>query len=158
MSEASFRAKLALIGGQGRKAEPSAARAEIRRAFADIKAARERAVTWQQITDLLTAEGLPGLTADKVRALYHAERRIQGERVKRRRRKPTQVREISVPSEKAEPASAVISRPANGSGNPYAELDQRLADEASRREKAEARRKRREMWNPLVPGADEGAE
>jgi hypothetical protein len=153
----SFRSKLALLGGEGRKAEPSAARAEIRKAYAEIKAAREeRQVSWRQIADLLASEGIP-CSADKVRALYHAEARLQGEPKKRRRAKPKAARQNSGAPELAAPPAAVAAS-VTVSGNPYAEHDRRRQEEAERRRQAEERRKRRADWNPFVPGSDGGTE
>jgi hypothetical protein len=84
--------KVASLAPTGSR-EHSPARARVHAAFDEIAAAKARGVTWQQLTDLLTADGVRGaegetLTVDAVRSLFHAERYARGERRKRRTRKP----------------------------------------------------------------------
>jgi hypothetical protein len=88
--------------------ERSAARLRIRETFDDITAARARRVTWQQIADLMNADGLVAtdgqpLTAAKVNALYAAEKATRGGRRKRRPKKaagppPAEVQSPASPS------------------------------------------------------------
>lgn len=83
----------------------SPARRRIRDTFRVIRAARDRGVTWQQITDELNAEiaaageGGP-VTVGMVRALYSAERKL------REKGKPEKAAAKGSPPALPEPASA----------------------------------------------------
>jgi hypothetical protein len=83
-----LRARLAAAEPTHRGQEPSAARVRIREAFEDIAAARDRGLSWQQVTDALAAEGMRAadggaLTWRKVKALFHVERYARGGKRKR---------------------------------------------------------------------------
>jgi hypothetical protein len=89
-----WKEKIASLTPPGRKSEQSPVRARIHANFDEIAAAKERGVTWQQLTDLFTSEGIVGadgepLTADAVRSLFHSERYARGERRKRQPKKST---------------------------------------------------------------------
>ena len=87
-----LRARLAVLQPKrtAAGAEPSAMRLRIRETFPDLVAARERGVTWQQITEAMAEVGIRGyddapLDWRRVKTLFHAERYARGERrVKRR--------------------------------------------------------------------------
>jgi hypothetical protein len=84
-----FRAKLADLEPAPRRQAPSAARIRIRGAFEAITAARGRGVSWQQVAELMTADGVRAadgepLTAGEVKALYHVEKYARGGTRKRR--------------------------------------------------------------------------
>ncbi|KAA5609604.1 hypothetical protein [Rhodovastum atsumiense] len=113
MSDA-FRARLRAMVPAGGRPEPSAARVRISETFDDIAAARARGVTWQQIADLFTADGLAAadgtpLTAGKLNSLYAAEKAARGGRRKKRRPK-TPAASPPVPAG----ADPVAPRPAPG--------------------------------------------
>lgn len=90
MSDDEFTAKLASIIPAGRGVLASDIRLRISEKFAEIEAARDRGVSWQQIADLMAADGVRGLdgkapTQSTVRALFHAERYARGGKRKKRR-------------------------------------------------------------------------
>jgi hypothetical protein len=83
----------ALEPHSARVSEPSETRAYVRANFDTILAARERGVTWAQITKVLTDIGVKApdgspLQWRVLKSLYHAERYAMGGRPKRRKRKP----------------------------------------------------------------------
>ncbi len=87
-----FKASLRALPAAKPKHEPSPARVRIRETYDDITAARARGVSWQQIADLMTRDGIMGtdgkpMTATKVNSLYAAEKATRGERRKRRTKK-----------------------------------------------------------------------
>jgi hypothetical protein len=89
-----FKASLRDLPAAKPRHEQSPARARIREAYTDITAARARGVSWQQIADLMTREGITGtdgkpITAAKVNSLYAAEKATRGERRKPRAKKTT---------------------------------------------------------------------
>ena len=94
MSANDFSAKLASIIPAGANKIASDVWLRISESFAEIEAARERGVSWQQIVDLMVADGLRTLDGKKptqsvVRAPYHKERySLGGKRKKRRGSKP----------------------------------------------------------------------
>ena len=82
--------RLANLTPAARQRDTSAVRRKIRDTFKTIAAARDRGVTWAQITEVLAADGartsdgtIP--TQHEVRALYHLERYSQGGKRKRRK-------------------------------------------------------------------------
>lgn len=84
-----WKQQISALSPAGQKQPHSPARARIHSAFDEIAEAKTRGVTWQQITDLLTADGIrtlegEPLTADLVRALFHTERYARGLRRKRK--------------------------------------------------------------------------
>ena len=83
-------ARLANLAPAAHQRDTSAVRRKIRNTFETIAAARDRGVTWAQITEVLAADGartsdgtVP--TQHEVRALYHLERYSQGGKRKRRK-------------------------------------------------------------------------
>jgi hypothetical protein len=102
-----FRTRLHGLSPARSMQEQSAARLRIRETFDDITTVRARGVTWQQIADLMTADGILAtngepLTAAKVNALYAIEKAARGGR----RRRRTKARPAQPPIRPAEPAGA----------------------------------------------------
>lgn len=166
MADDAFRARLAEVEPAGRRQEPSAARALIQATFEDLTAARKRGVAWQQVAALMAADGIKAadgepLTADEVRALYHAERYARGERRKRptdapkpRPRRVAPIVEVA-PEVAAGPPPAPPPAFDNGKPtNPYAELERRQAKAKQRRERVAKSRD----WNPFDLSDKEASE
>jgi hypothetical protein len=87
--DAEFAAKLASLVPAGRIRDTSAVRQRIRATFDSISSARDIGVTWQQIADLMVADGVltadgTSPTANELRALYHLEKYARGGKRKRR--------------------------------------------------------------------------
>jgi hypothetical protein len=118
-----FRARLADLEPAPRRQAPSAARIRIRGAFEAITAARGRGVSWQQVAELMTADGVRAadgapLTAGEVKALYHVEKYARGGTRRRRpglvpdpeaprfRRRRTRASQQEGPEPSSPPASA----------------------------------------------------
>jgi hypothetical protein len=88
-----FKASLRELPAAKPRHEQSPARVRIREAYSDITAARVRGVSWQQIADLMTRDGILGtdgepITAAKVNSLYAAEKAARGERKRRAKKTP----------------------------------------------------------------------
>lgn len=102
--------------GKPVRGAPSSLRLHIRDNLASLVAARGRGVSWQQITDVMTAAGVraPGggrLTWRKVAVLFHAEQREKDPKRKRRalaakREKRAKAPPVSMPA-LPQPAVAV---------------------------------------------------
>jgi hypothetical protein len=75
------------------RAEASEARRYIRANFDAMTAARDRGVSWHQITDTMAAAGVGGANAEplgwrQLKSLYHTERYARGGKRKRRKVQP----------------------------------------------------------------------
>ena len=162
-----LRLRLASVKPASKGQGPSPARSRIRDTFDAMTAARKRGVTWAQITELLTADGIRAtddapLTVDEVRALFHAERQLRLSR-QSPRKTPAKATAAPAPSpvrpEVPEPPPGTPTRPevvppappppapaANPPANPWAEIDRRSAEAKRRRDQIAAAKE----WNPYA--------
>ena len=92
------------------RAEASQARRYIRVNFDAVTAARERGVSWQQITGAMAAVGVLGMNNEplgwrQLKSLFHTERYARGGKRKRRKAQPRAVQTAAPPAAAApEPA------------------------------------------------------
>ena len=112
-----WKQQVAALSPVAPKQPHSPARARIHIAFDEIAEAKKRGVTWQQITDLLTADGIrtlegKPLSADLVRAVFHTERYARG--LRRKRKTKAKAAQSVAQTQAYEPASF---DPAEGTGD-----------------------------------------
>ena len=140
------------------RADASEARRYIRANFDAMTAARGRGVSWQQITDTMTAAGVRAengdpLTWRQLKSLFHTERYARGGKRTRRTAKPKAPRAGQpAPAPRPEPPAPAAPEPpsppsaADAPANPWAEIDRRSAETKRRRDERAADAE----WNPYA--------
>lgn len=136
------------------RADASEARRHIRANFDAMTAARDRGVSWQQITDTMTAAGVRAENGDpldwrQLKSLFHTERYARGGKRKRRAVKPKALRAEALSPEPPAPAGPEPPSPpaaADTPANPWAETDRRSAETRRRRDERAAGAE----WNPYA--------